>query len=487
LKLDPQSALAHFNAANALYELKRYEEALASYDRALAIQPDFANALSNRGNVLLELKRYEEALASYDRALAIRPDLAEAHLGRGTVLSTFELKRYEEALASYDRALTIRPDFAEAHHARGTVLRTFGLIKEALPLLEKAVELAPQRGKFVCSLVESKRFVDGDPHLGLIETLARDIGSLSEEDQIYFHFALGKVYADLGQHERSFSHLIEGNRLKRKQIVYDEAVELAQLERMRALFTAEVMRKARSFGDPSTVPVFIIGMPRSGTTLVEQILAAHPMVYGAGELNDFEAAVASLRGSIAARSGLGREELHQIGIRYLQRVRTIAPVVERITDKMPGNFRYVGLIHLALPNARIIHVRRDPLDTCLSCFSILFAHNYQPFSYDLAELGRYYRAYTALMEHWREVLPLEHVLEVQYEELVVNFEPLARRIVAYCGLEWDAACLEFHKTKRLVWTASAIQVRQPIYRSSIGRWRAYEDMLRPLSEALEGD
>jgi tetratricopeptide (TPR) repeat protein len=487
LNLDPQSALAHFNTANASYELKRYEEALASYDRALTIQSNFAEALSNRGNVLFDLKRYEEALASYDRALAIQPDFPEAHLGRGTVLSTFELKRYEEALASYDRALAIRPDFAEAHHGRGTVLRTFGRIKEALPLLEKAVELAPQRGKFVGSLIESKRFVDGDPHLELIETLARDIESLSEEDQIYVHFALGKIYADLGRHQRSFSHLIEGNRLKRKQIVYDEAAELAQLERMRALFTVEVMRKARGFGDPSTVPVFIIGMPRSGTTLVEQILAAHPMVYGAGELNDFEAVVASLRGLIAARSGLGREELHQIGIRYLQRIRTLAPVAERITDKMPGNFRYVGLIHLALPNARIIHIRRHPLDTCISCFSILFMHNYQPFSYDLAELSRYYRAYAALMQHWREVLPFEQMLEVQYEELVINFESLVRRIVAYCGLEWDAACLEFHKTKRPVWTASAIQVRQPIHRSSIGRWKAYEDMLRPLSEVLEGD
>jgi tetratricopeptide (TPR) repeat protein len=487
LKLDPQSALAHFNTANVLYELKRYEEALASYDRVLAIQPDFAEALSNRGNVLYELKRYEEALASYDRAIAIQPDFAEPHLGRGTVLSTFELKRYEEALASYDRALAIRPDFAEAHHGRGAVLRTFGRIKEALPLLEKAVELAPQRGIFVWSFIESKRLVDGDPHLGLIETLARDIGSRSEEDQIYLHFALGKVYADLGQHERSFSHFIEGNRLKRKQIVYDEAAELARFERMRAVFTAEVMRKVRGCGEPSRIPVFIFGMPRSGTTLVEQILAAHPMVYGAGELNDFAAVVASLRGSIAARSGLGREQLHQIGIRYLQRVRTIAPTAKRIIDKTLTNFYYVGLIHLALPNARIIHVRRDPLDTCISCFTTLFMHNHLTFSYDLAELGRYYRAYSAMMEHWRRVLTLEQMLEVQYEELVVNFEPLARRIVAYCGLEWDAACLDFHKIKRPVWTASTIQVRQPIYRSSIGRWKAYEDMLRPLSETLKGD
>jgi hypothetical protein len=255
---------------------------------------------------------------------------------------------------------------------------------------------------------------------------------------------------------------------------------------MREVFTAEALRKGRGFGDPSAVPVFIIGMPRSGTTLVEQILATHPKVYGAGELDDFQAAVASLRGLNRARTGLGVEELRWISTRYLERVRAIAPAAERITDKMPANFRYVGLIHLVLPNARIIHIRRDPIDTCLSCFSILFAHDHF-FTYDLVELGRYYRAYATLMEHWREVLPLEQeqMLEVQYEELVVNFEALARRIVAHCGLEWDDACLEFHKTQRPIWTASVDQVRRTIYRSSIGRWRPHEGMLRPLSEALE--
>jgi tetratricopeptide (TPR) repeat protein len=484
LAIQPDFAQTISNRGNVLFELKRYEEALAGYDQALAIQPDFAQALSNRGNVLFKLKRYEEALASYDLALAIRSDLPEAHHGRGTVLGTFEFKRYEEALASYDRALAIRPDFAEAYHGRGTLLRIAGRIEEARPLLEKAVKLAPRRVEFVSSLADFKRFVHGDPNLPLIEALARDMGSLSEEDQIQLHFALGKVYADLGQHERSFSHLIAGNALKREQIVYDEAGALAQIERMRDVFTAKALRKARGFGDPSPVPIFIIGMPRSGTTLVEQILATHPKVYGAGELNDFQAAVASLLNR--ARTGLGAEELGWISTRYLERVRAIAPAAERITDKMPANFRYVGLIHLVLPNARIIHIRRDPIDTCLSCFSILFAHD-QLFTYDLAELGRYYRAYAMLMEHWREVLPLEQILEIQYEELVVNFEGLARRIVAHCGLEWDDACLDFHNTQRPIWTASMVQVRQPIYPSSVGRWRPHEAILRTLRQALEGD
>jgi tetratricopeptide (TPR) repeat protein len=484
LAIQPDLAQAVSNRGNALLALKRYEEGLASCDRALAIQPDFAEALSNRGNILLELTRYEEALASYDQALAIQPDFAEALNNRGNAL--FELNRNEEALASYDRALAIQPDFAQAHHGRSNVLSIFGRVEEARRVLEKAVELAPRKALFYNSLAVSKRFVKGDPYFTLVEALARDMASLPEEDQMYLHFALGKVYADVGQHERSSSHLIEGNALKRKRIVYDEAAALAQIERIGQLFTAEAMRKARGFGDRSTVPVFIIGMPRSGTTLIEQILASHPKIYGAGELDDFPIALASLRGSFGGRRGLGAEELRQIGARYVERVRAIAPAAERITDKFVSNFLYAGLIHLALPHARIIHARRDPLDTCVSCFSLLFPRNLQPFTYDLTELGRYYRAYATLMEHWREVLPLEQMLEVQYEELAANFEPLARRIVAYCGLEWDDACLEFNKTQRPVRTASVIQVREPIYRSSIGRWRPYEDMLRPLLKALEG-
>jgi Sulfotransferase family len=197
--------------------------------------------------------------------------------------------------------------------------------------------------------------------------------------------------------------------------------------------------------------------------------------------------LASLRGSDGRWRGLGAKELRQIGARYLEGVKATAPTAERITDKMPANFRYAGLIHLVFPNARIIHTRRNPLDTCLSCFSRLFARDLLSFSYDLTELGRYYRNYETLMEHWGEVLPLERMLEVQYEELVVNFEPLARRIVAYCGLEWNDACLEFNKTQRPVRTASAAQVREPIYHSSIDRWRPYEGMLQPLIKALKGD
>ncbi|MGH7030610.1 MAG: sulfotransferase family protein [Stellaceae bacterium] len=244
-----------------------------------------------------------------------------------------------------------------------------------------------------------------------------------------------------------------------------------------------MIRERAKQGDASPLPVFIVGMPRSGTTLVEQMLASHPEVHGAGELGEIERAVAALGGPDGVPADIGGAELRRLGASYLAKVTALAPGATRITDKMPANFRYAGLIHLALPNARIIHLSRDPVDTCLSCFSILFGGD-QPFTYDLGELGRYYRAYQRLMAHWRAVLPAGVMLEVRYEALVGDFEQEARRIVAHCGLRWNAACLDFHNTRRPVHTASSVQVRRPLYRSSVGRWRPAEEVLRPLLDAL---
>jgi tetratricopeptide (TPR) repeat protein len=480
LAANPGYAEAHNNLGAALRVLERCEEAVEHFRKALAVNPDYAEAHCNLGAALGILDRHQQALPHFQRALAIRPGFAEAHCNLGASLQ--QLRQHDAALAAFERALAIKPDLAEAHHGRGTTLRTLGRLAEGRRALERAVALAPRKSQFYGSLAESKRFTDGDPHLAMIEALAHDIGALSEEDRMHLDFALGKVYADLGRHEQSFSRLLEGNALKRKRVVYDEAAAMAQLELTRELFTSEAMRKGSGLGDPSSVPVFIIGMPRSGTSLVEQILASHPQVHGAGELSDFEAALASLRGP-GARPGLGREELRRVSGLYLERLSAAAPAAARITDKMPANFRYAGLIHLALPNARIIHTRRDPVDTCLSCFSILFGRS-QLFTYDLAELGRYYRGYAGLMEHWRQVLPPEVMLEVRYEELVADFATQARRIVAHCGLDWNESCLHFHNTRRPVWTASAVQVRQPIYRSSVGRAAPYRHRLGPLLDAL---
>jgi hypothetical protein len=250
------------------------------------------------------------------------------------------------------------------------------------------------------------------------------------------------------------------------------------------------VRKRARDGDPSHLPIFVIGMPRSGTTLVEQILASHPLVHGAGELKVLDDIAGSVRDDggtgipfpefVAAADGTA---LRQVGARYVAELKKFSPDTRRVTDKMPSNFFFAGLIHLALPNAPIIHTVRDPVDTCMSCFSKLFTAQ-QDHTYDLAELGRYHRRYQRLMAHWREVLPGGRILEVRYEDVVADLEGQARRIIAHCGLDWDPRCLAFHETARPVRTASATQVRQPIYTSAVGRARVYEQFLGPLLKEL---
>jgi hypothetical protein len=261
-----------------------------------------------------------------------------------------------------------------------------------------------------------------------------------------------------------------------------------RIDRICQVFTPELMKSKAGQGAPSDQPIFIIGMPRSGTTLVEQIIGSHPRVHPGGERDSFEKAFLKVTSSRASEypdsiPGVTPEQVGAVGAAYLEMIRALVPVADRFTDKLPGNYMYAGLIRLALPRARVIHVRRNAIDTCVSCFSVNFSSS-QTFAYDLVELGRYYRAYEKLMDHWRRVLPPSSMLEVQYEDVVNDIEGQAHRIIAYCGLEWDQTCLAFHKLERAVLTASAAQVREPIYRSSIGRWREYGEQLRPLLDAL---
>jgi tetratricopeptide (TPR) repeat protein len=491
IAIKPNYAYAYNNLGNALRQAGRLDEAAASYLRAVEIEPKLAAGYRNLGIVGFESNRFTEAISHYQQALTIDPNYAEAHNDLG---NTFRmLGCFDEALAHYNKALAIKPDYAEAHNNLGVAYKMLGRIEEARRACEKAVQLAPRRVLFYAGLADTIRFTDGDRHLAAMERLALDPAMLDSEEQTQLHFALAKAFADLAQHDRSFRHLLEGNALKRQQISYDGTALLEQFDRIRLIFSPALIEQKRGLGDPSAVPIFIIGMPRSGTTLIEQVLASHFRVHGAGELSDFYDAV----GRLAAREGISLPypelvcqltgpNLREIGADYLACVKRLAPSSERITDKMPGNFIATGLIHLALPNARIIHIRRDPIDTCFSCFSTLFAADH-PHAYDLGELGRYYRAYAALMGHWRDVLPEGVMIEVQYETLVTDFEPQARRIVAHCGLDWDDGCLAFHRTQRPVQTASMLQVRQPIYQSSIGRWRPYQDWLGPLLVALDPD
>jgi tetratricopeptide (TPR) repeat protein len=522
LAINPRYPEAHNNLGNVLQSLDRTEEAIEQYRKALILRPNYAEAYSNLASALAVRNFHEEAIENCKKALALAPRNPEAHMNFANSLGAlehpsealmhyqeaiaidpgnveahsraafmlFHLGRIQESIAQCEKALAIKSDHIEALKNLGIALRALGRVDEAVYSFERAIAAAPRKavGHYYI-LASTKRMSASDPRFIAMQQLAEELDTFDVENRIALHFALGKALADIGNHKRSFEHLVKGNALKRQQFAeYDEKAFLRRFERIRAAFTAQLMHDKQCAGDRSQVPVFIIGMPRSGTSLVEQILASHPKVFGAGERYEF--------GDLAQRimkqdgtefpeaiASLSERDLLTLGTSYVRAMHSLAPEAERITDKMPSNFFYAGLIRLALPNARIIHTRRDPRDTAVSCFSILFAMGH-PYTYDLAELGNYIRSYERLMEHWRQVLPEGTMIEVQYEQLVQNLETEAKRIVNFCGLEWDESCLSFYKTKRPVRTASVVQVRQPIYGSSVGRWQPYEKELEPLLRAL---
>jgi tetratricopeptide (TPR) repeat protein len=490
IALKPDYVEAYCNLGIVFTDYGRLQEAEAVIRHAIELKPDHVVSLCNLAKVLGDLGKYDEAEEVIRCAVALDPGHAEAHFNLGNILML--LGRHHEAEAATRRAITLKPTLAGAHHNLGVALMDLGRLTEAREASERAATLAPREPMHFRQLGEVMKYADGDPFLTALEVLSKDEASLAVTKQIDLHFALAKAYADIGRPEDEFRRLLAGNRLKRARIEYDEAAVLGVIDRVRQVFTPEFIRASQGTGEPSAAPIFIVGMPRSGTTLIEQILASHPQVHGAGELKLFDRAVLDIHASIDGAPTypeiawhMSGEHFRKLGLTYLAGVRQLAPAASHIVDKMPANFVFAGLIHLALPNATIIHAVRDPVDTCISCFSKLFTEgNFQ--TYDLAELGRYYRHYQALMQHWHEVLPPQRILDVHYEDTVADVEGVARRIVAHCGLPWDRRCLEFYSTTRIVRTSSAAQVRKPIYTSSIGRRHSYGASLEPLLAELRG-
>jgi tetratricopeptide (TPR) repeat protein len=521
LALRPELAEAHNNLGNALRDLGRPEDAVRHFERALALRPELAEAHNNLANALRDLGKLDEAVAPYRRALSLRPQYAEAHNNLGAVFQ--DLGKLEQAAACCHLALSYKPEFAEAHYNLGNALQGLGRLEEAVACFQRALALQPQYLEALNNLgnalrdlgrlddaMESygralahrpafaqahynrsgvKTFRTGDPELKALEVLVAEAEAIPPREAIYFHFALAKALEDVGDYRRAFEQMRIGNELKRRQISYDGKAVARFFQRIAEVFDAAVFERLGGAGDPSSVPVFVLGMPRSGSSLIEQILSSHPQVHGAGELSNLHIAAGALSADhrsfnypeyVPALDGV---RLQRLGQSYLAGLPAVAAGKTRIIDKSPANFLYVGLIRLILPNAKIIHSIRDPLDTCVSCYSILFTSG-SPFSYDLAELGRYYKSYTELMAHWHSILPARTMLDVGYDHVVDDLEGQARRMIDYCGLPWDDRCLEFEKNRRAVRTASSVQVRKPLYRTSLERWRRYEPWLSPLLREL---
>ena len=481
IELDPRQLGSYIYAAIAEGRLDHREAALAWLDRAQGLAPRSGAVLLVRADLLRLFDRAAEGLDACREAAALEPGNGKAHETMG--LFCHALGRDEAALEAFDRAIRLLPQPAKALAHKAVVLLEQGRSDEGRSALDRALDL--DRGLALGWFIraETKIFAAADPDIAAMEHLLQP-DPPSDDERILLHYALGKAYLDAKDAPRAFAHLHQGSRLKRATLLYDGAAAQRQMGAIAEAFPKARFRRLDGVGQPSEAPVFVIGMPRSGTTLIEQILASHPEVAGLGEQPHIERLVAELGATYpAAVAALAPGEIAALGRRYLALAAPMPPGVRRFTDKAADNFLHAGLIHLALPGARIIHCRRDPVDTCLSCYTKLFDRG-QEFSYDLAELGLYYRRYAALMAHWRAVLPPERFIEVEYEKLVEDLEGTARRLIAFLGLEWEDSCLRFHETARPVRTASRSQVRRPLYRSSLGRWNACRDELGPLLAAL---
>ncbi|HEY0104617.1 MAG TPA: sulfotransferase [Rhizomicrobium sp.] len=472
----------------ALHRLQNRTLATQALARAALLKPDNADVHGELAVVFLEDGWTKAAIDEIGKALALQPDRVEFHITHARILA--DLNRLEDAEAANLRAVALAPESLEALGALGRAHMGVGRLDEARTMFERARALHPDSIQPLLDLARVQKFREGDERLPALESFLATEDWLPPLERTALHFALGRAYDDIKQYDRAFAHFDTANRLQRESLPDTEAQDVLWFEQTKAIFTKDFIAARAGAGFPSALPVFILGMPRSGTTLVEQIVSSHPLVRAAGEVQDLNAATQILitkrkytKPVPAVLGDFTPADLRELGETYVGRLRMRAPEGERVTDKLLGNYNRLGLIKLALPNATVIHCRRNPVDSCLSIYSNHFA-DVQEHSNDLGRLGRFYRRYYGLMEHWRQVLPQGSFLDLQYEETVHDIEGTARRIIAHCGLEWDPRCLDFQRNERRVATLSITQVRQPVYTSSIDRWRNYETHLGPLLEGL---
>lgn len=489
LKEDPFDVAAIRLMAELAARLGRYRDSEALLRRALELAPAFAAARANLATVLYKQHRFAEAVGELDKVLAAgevdpgKLNLKAAALGR--------IGGYDEALRIYTELTRTFPDHAKLWMSLGHILKTVGDQAEAIAAYRRALEIEPGLGEVWWSLANLKTVQFADADVAAMEAVLENGTGLSNEDRLHLHFALGKAFEDRAEPGKSFTHYAQGNRLRSEELKHDPDVIAAQVDHVIETLTPAFVAERMGQGDPVPDPIFILGLPRAGSTLIEQILSSHSQIEGTMELPD----IPQLAMREAREAGGKRQDwpdalavmepgrLAELGAEFLERTR-----IQRKTDKpfyidkLPNNWGYLGFIALILPNAKIIDARRHPLDCCFSNFRQHFAKG-QAFAYDLSHIGRYYADYVRAMAHYDQVLP-GRVHRVIHEQLLDDPEGEVRRLLDYLGLPFEEACLQFHTNTRAVRTASSEQVRRPINRDGVGQWRPYETWLGPLKAAL---
>lgn len=525
VEAEPNNATVRSNLATLLMEGGRLPEAREHLERAISVEPKFTPAHANISIIYRTFGRLKEAEAACRRAIAIDPSYTLGHLNLGTILTERRdfvgaEKAYrdvlrlspdhpealanlaavagmrgetEEALKIYRRVLNVDPQSPELHNAIAVIQLNAGKIREAIAGFKRAIELAPHYFEAYFNLVYApENGFDSDTVAYLEQFLDADTSSV--DDKIRLNFTLGEIHRRNGMAEKAWRHFVRGNELRndmmraRGSVFVREQHDLVTKNYL-GTFDAEYFAQTSEPASQSELPVFVIGVPRSGTSLVEQILSAHPEVFGAGELSDLGAMVERLRALGPGRdypagvTMIDAVEMQRLGLNYISRLAEVGGSSTRVIDKSPFNYRHLGLIARLFPNARVVYCRRDRLDTGFSCY----VHNFSdtlPWTTALDSIGYQIRNYETFMAHWKETLPIS-IFEVEYEKLVQSPEPVSRKMIEYLGLEWDDACLSPHKARRVVQSASNWQVRQPISGSAVGSWQNYERFISPLSDALE--
>jgi tetratricopeptide (TPR) repeat protein len=484
VSLAPNTVRFRQNLAAALERAGLKNESVAVHQRSVASSSNELESLLSTGAMYIVQGKIDKAVIAFQRSAEMFPKSVEAHFELGNALT--RSKEPKQAAAAFEKAIALKPGHGEAYLGLGGAYQELGRFSEAIKSFETALSLEPRRAPIYLKIVGSKKIREAD------RPLVDNIAALLQKDDISFmdrralHYALAKAYDDLGEYEVALCHLDQATQLtishpEPGETPWNDALSRAKVEFTIKTFDTAFFERNRKLGSESDLPVLIIGSPRSGTTLLDRILSSHPEIGSAGEqLFWFE----RVNPALTAISS-GSTQAQEIAVDYRRLLRTFGPKKRRVIDKMPMNYGAAGIIHALLPNARFIHCRRHPVDTCLSLYMTAHSMSAVPFGHSRAEIVQGYQDYLRVMEHWRTVLPADRFLEVDYEEIVADREPLVRRIIDFCGLEWNEACLRHEDSTQKVSTPSLWQVRQPIYSTSVERWRQYEPWLGEFRQLLD--